>query len=154
MQRMAVEAAEDQHVVLVAGAGHVSVEALCADTQLAPAQVRIALAHRDAYPEEIAAVVEDNRRPLADVETLYPFVEVAGRKRMRLLLDANLSPKRIGLTLEDQGHDVLALAADPAVGALDDPDVLALAAREGRVLVTGNAKDFAPLLREWAEVAL
>ena len=56
-----------------------SAEALCADSQLTPAQVRIALAYRDAYPEEVAAAIEDNRRPLADVETLYPFVEVAGR---------------------------------------------------------------------------
>ena len=70
---------------------------------------------------------------------------------MRLLLDANLSPKRIGAALAEPGHDVLALATDPALGALDDPDVLALAAEEQRVLVTRNAKDFAPLLREWAE---
>ena len=56
-----------------------SVEALCADTELVPAQVRLALAYRDAYPEEVAAAVEDNRRPLGDVEALYPFVEVAGR---------------------------------------------------------------------------
>lgn len=70
---------------------------------------------------------------------------------MRLLLDANLSPKRIGAALAEQGHEVLSLAADPALGALDDPDVLVLAAEEQRVLVTRNAKDFAPLLREWAE---
>jgi predicted nuclease of predicted toxin-antitoxin system len=70
---------------------------------------------------------------------------------VHLLLDANLSPKRIGAALAEQGHEVLALAADPALGALDDPDVLALAAEEQRVLVTRNAKDFAPLLREWAE---
>jgi uncharacterized protein (DUF433 family) len=56
-----------------------SVEALRTDTQLTPAQVRLALAYRDAYPEEIAAAIEDNRRPLGDVEALYPFVEVAGR---------------------------------------------------------------------------
>jgi uncharacterized protein (DUF433 family) len=56
-----------------------SVEALCADTQLTPAQVRIALAYRNAYSEEITGAIEDNRRPLAEVETLYPFVEVAGR---------------------------------------------------------------------------
>jgi predicted nuclease of predicted toxin-antitoxin system len=70
---------------------------------------------------------------------------------MRLLLDANLSPKRIGAVLEQRGHDVLALATEPTMSALDDPAVLALAAEEGRILVTRNARDFAPLLREWAE---
>lgn len=55
-----------------------SVDALAAETHLTPAQVRIAVAYRDAYPEEIEAAVADNRRPLDDLHTLYPFVEVAG----------------------------------------------------------------------------
>jgi predicted nuclease of predicted toxin-antitoxin system len=70
---------------------------------------------------------------------------------VRLLLDANLSPKRIGAALQRRGHDVLCLASDPALGALDDPQVLELAAEQGRILITRNARDFAPLLREWAE---
>lgn len=70
---------------------------------------------------------------------------------MRLLLDANLSPKRVGGVLERHGHDVLALASDPVLGALDDPRVLELAAGRGRILVTRNSRDFAPLLRAWAE---
>lgn len=70
---------------------------------------------------------------------------------MRVLLDANLSPKRVGAALERLGHDVLALATDPTLGALDDRDVLALAAEQSRILVTRNARDFAPLLREWME---
>lgn len=70
---------------------------------------------------------------------------------MRLLLDANLSPKGIGEPLRDAGHDVRALAAEPALEGLDDPDVLALAADERRILVTRNSRDFAPILREWAE---
>ena len=70
---------------------------------------------------------------------------------MRLLLDANLSPKRIGGPLAKRGHDVLSLASDAALGALDDPQVLELAAEQGRILVTRNARDFAPLLREWGE---
>ena len=70
---------------------------------------------------------------------------------MRLLLDANLSPKRIGAPLEKRGHDVLSLASDAALGALDDPQVLEVAAEQGRILVTRNSRDFAPLLREWAE---
>lgn len=46
---------------------------------------------------------------------------------------------------------MLSLASDAALGALDDPQVLELAAREHRILVTRNSRDFAPLLREWAE---
>jgi predicted nuclease of predicted toxin-antitoxin system len=70
---------------------------------------------------------------------------------VRLLLDANLSPKRIGSALQKRGHDVLSLASDAALGALDDPQVLELAAGQGRILVTRNSRDFAPLLREWGE---
>lgn len=70
---------------------------------------------------------------------------------MRLLLDANLSPKRIGRPLQRRGHDVVSLASDPALSALDDPQVLEFAADEQRILVTRNSRDFAPILREWAE---
>ncbi|HEX9889556.1 MAG TPA: DUF5615 family PIN-like protein, partial [Nitriliruptorales bacterium] len=70
---------------------------------------------------------------------------------MRLLLDANLSPGRIAAVLEEQGHDVLSLASHRSFEALDDPEVLELATRERRILVTRNARDFAPLLRLWAE---
>lgn len=71
---------------------------------------------------------------------------------MRVLLDAQLSPRRIGSALERRGHDVLSLASDVVLGALDDPQVLACAAEEEeRILVTRNSRDFAPLLREWAE---
>ena len=70
---------------------------------------------------------------------------------MRLLLDANLSPKRIGSALQKRGHDVVSLASNAALGALDDPQVLELAAEQERILVTRNSRDFAPLLREWGE---
>ena len=70
---------------------------------------------------------------------------------MRLLLDANLSPQRIGSVLQKRGHDALSLAANPAFDALDDLQVLEMAAEQDRILVTRNSRDFAPLLREWAE---
>ncbi|MGO9973216.1 MAG: DUF5615 family PIN-like protein [Solirubrobacteraceae bacterium] len=70
---------------------------------------------------------------------------------MRLLLDANLSPRRIGGPLRAVGHDVLALAEDAAFEGLDDPVVLELASEQQRVLVTRNSRDFAPLARAWAE---
>lgn len=46
---------------------------------------------------------------------------------------------------------MLALAQDRALEGLADPNVLELAASEGRVLITRNSRDFAPLAREWAE---
>jgi hypothetical protein len=46
---------------------------------------------------------------------------------------------------------VLSLATDANLGVLGDPEVLALAADQDRILVTRNARDFAPLLRQWAE---
>lgn len=70
---------------------------------------------------------------------------------MRLLLDANLSPRGVGEPLRAAGHDVRSLAAEQALEGLDDPDVMSLAASEGRILVTRNSRDFAPILREWAE---
>jgi predicted nuclease of predicted toxin-antitoxin system len=70
---------------------------------------------------------------------------------VRLLLDANLSPRRIASRLRAAGHDVLALAEDAALEGLDDPAVLELSASQNRVLITRNSRDFAPLAREWAE---
>ncbi len=70
---------------------------------------------------------------------------------MRLLLDANLSPRGIAARLREAGHDVLALAEDVAFEGLPDPQVLELASAEQRVLITRNSRDFAPLARQWAE---
>jgi predicted nuclease of predicted toxin-antitoxin system len=70
---------------------------------------------------------------------------------LRLLLDANLSPRGIAAKLREVGHDVLALAEDASFEGLPDPQVLELAAAEQRVLITRNRRDFAPLARQWAE---
>jgi hypothetical protein len=70
---------------------------------------------------------------------------------VRLLLDAHLSHKRIAPRLREAGHDVLALSEDPRYDGMIDAQALELAIDERRVLVTCNAKDFAPILRTWAE---
>jgi predicted nuclease of predicted toxin-antitoxin system len=70
---------------------------------------------------------------------------------LRLLLDANLSPRGIAAKLREAGHDVLALAEEATYEGLPDPQVLELAATEQRVLITRNSRDFAPLARQWAE---
>lgn len=56
-----------------------SEEALLAETHLTPAQLRIALAYRDAHPDEIEEAIAENRRPIEEAGVLYPFIEVAGR---------------------------------------------------------------------------
>lgn len=66
-----------------------------------------------------------------------------------MLLDAHFSGRAIGTALTARGHDVLALDANLLSKALRDPEVLALATSEGRVLVTVNVKDFMPLVHRW-----
>jgi predicted nuclease of predicted toxin-antitoxin system len=70
---------------------------------------------------------------------------------LRLLLDANLSAKRIGEPLSRRGHDVHAITAEPELEGLDDESVLELAAARKRILLTRSSRDFAPLCRTWAE---
>ncbi|HEV7941751.1 MAG TPA: DUF5615 family PIN-like protein [Solirubrobacteraceae bacterium] len=70
---------------------------------------------------------------------------------MRLLLDANLSPRGVASPLRQNKHDVLAPAEDASYEGLPDPQVLELAATQQRILITRNSRDFAPLARQWAE---
>lgn len=70
---------------------------------------------------------------------------------MRVLLDAHISSRRVGRSLERRGHDVLALDQDEFLAALPDEQVLEAALAEKRVLITRNVRDFVPILREWAE---
>lgn len=70
---------------------------------------------------------------------------------MRILLDAHISGRTVGKALIEDDHDVRALDSEIELEGLSDPEVLELAAAEGRVLVTANIRDFEPLLREWAD---
>jgi hypothetical protein len=54
-----------------------SLERLLAETHLSERQVRLALAYREEFPEEIDELVAENRRPAAELHSLYPFIEVA-----------------------------------------------------------------------------
>jgi uncharacterized protein (DUF433 family) len=56
-----------------------SPEALVTAMPLTLAQVRLAMAYRDAYPDEIAEAISQNGRPLEDVVAQYPFIQVAAR---------------------------------------------------------------------------
>ena len=58
-----------------------SLERLLADTHLSERQVRLALAYREQYPEEVDELIAENRRPVAELRSLYPFVEVGSGSR-------------------------------------------------------------------------
>lgn len=55
-----------------------SPEVLAKDSHLSPAHIRLALAYRDAYRDEIDRFIEENRQPLDELRLLHPFIEVAG----------------------------------------------------------------------------
>lgn len=70
---------------------------------------------------------------------------------MRLILDLHVSGKRVGRALAEEGHDVRATDAEGHVfDAMADEDLLAVAAEEGRVLVSRNVRDFPRIAGEWA----
>jgi uncharacterized protein (DUF433 family) len=54
-----------------------SPEAIAADMPLSLAHVHVAMAYREAYPDEIDEAIADNRRPVGDVDVLFPFIDVA-----------------------------------------------------------------------------
>jgi hypothetical protein len=66
---------------------------------------------------------------------------------VRLLLDEMFSPQ-IARELRSRGHDVEAISGRAEWGALSDPDVLEVARRERRAIVTNNLRDFRPLHHE------
>jgi predicted nuclease of predicted toxin-antitoxin system len=66
---------------------------------------------------------------------------------VRFLLDEMLSPA-IARELQARGYDAEAVAGHPDREALPDPEVLALARAERRVIVTNNVRDFRPLHAE------
>lgn len=54
-----------------------SIERLLEETQLTERQVRLALAYRDGYPDEIAEAIAENRRSAEEWHELYPFIELS-----------------------------------------------------------------------------
>jgi uncharacterized protein (DUF433 family) len=52
-----------------------SIERLADETQLTERQVRVAIAYRDSYPDEITEALGQNRRTVAEWRELYPFIE-------------------------------------------------------------------------------
>lgn len=72
--------------------------------------------------------------------------------RIRLLLDVHIW-EGLTFTLQEQGYDVLHINHTP-YRELEDEDLLVLASREGRAILTCNHRDFVPLARIWYEKEL
>lgn len=70
---------------------------------------------------------------------------------MRLLLDAHVSGRRIGVALAERDHDVLAVDGARELDGSSDEELLRLAAAQQRILVTFDAADFPRICREWLE---
>lgn len=69
---------------------------------------------------------------------------------MKLLLDEQISG-RVAAPLREAGHDVVAASEEIGLRGLDDPDLFAVAQRDGRAVVTFNVSDFAAIAGEFAE---
>lgn len=68
---------------------------------------------------------------------------------MRLLLD-EMHAREVAAQLRERGVDAVAVSERLEWRGLPDPDLLAVATAERRVLVTENVKDFAALARAWS----
>jgi len=64
------------------------------------------------------------------------------------MLDAHVSGPRVGRSLKEMGHDVRAVDQEKELERLPDEQLFELAASDGRVLVTHNARDFLQILKE------
>lgn len=67
---------------------------------------------------------------------------------MKLLLD-EMYPARLARALRDRGVDVEGVDERNPLRGLADEELLVVAAREGRVLVSENVADFMRLYGEW-----
>lgn len=54
-----------------------SPELLIGETQLTERQVRLAMAYRDSYPDEISDAIAQNRRTAEEWHELYPFIQLS-----------------------------------------------------------------------------
>ena len=70
---------------------------------------------------------------------------------MRIVLDEQLSPRRVGEPIARHGHDVACVASESGLRGLTDHELLTYVAAERRVLITRNARDFVPIARDWAD---
>ena len=72
-----------------------------------------------------------------------------GLDAVRLLLDVHFS-LLIAVQLHERGHDARAAADDALVRQLPDEALLEHAVAGARALLTNNARDFLPIVGQWA----
>lgn len=70
-------------------------------------------------------------------------------KPVKLLLDEHIW-EGLAEALRERGHDVIHINHTEHRGVDDEP-LIALAASEGRAILTNNHRDFVPLARYWYE---
>jgi uncharacterized protein (DUF433 family) len=63
--------------VVEASAAFDSIETMARDTDLEERQIRLALAYREHYPDEIDAAIDENNRDADELRRLYPFLQIA-----------------------------------------------------------------------------
>ncbi len=68
---------------------------------------------------------------------------------MRLLLDEHHDAE-VARQLRQLGHDVVAVTERHELRGLPDPEIFSMATAEDRVVVTENARDYVPLVRQAA----
>jgi hypothetical protein len=57
-----------------------SVKRMVGETDLAEPRIRLALAYREQYPDEIEEAILENRRTLDETREMYPFVDTPGSR--------------------------------------------------------------------------
>ncbi len=67
---------------------------------------------------------------------------------MKLALDHHFTT-RLAIVLRERDHDVVA-AIEVGWHDLEDPALFERCVEDGRALLTNNARDFVPIVREWA----
>jgi predicted nuclease of predicted toxin-antitoxin system len=73
---------------------------------------------------------------------------------LRLLLDAHVSGRRIGVALRARGHDVLAVNEERGLDGRPDEELMELASVQRRILVTFDVADFrASVVNGWRLVS-
>ena len=70
---------------------------------------------------------------------------------MKLLLDEQISGE-VAKRLRERGVDAVAIAEEPSLRGLGDPDVFEIAQVQERAVVTYNRDDFEAIVRECAEL--
>jgi hypothetical protein len=54
-----------------------SIDRMAAESELQRREIALSLAYAEKYPDEIDGAIAENRRPLNELQELYPFLDIA-----------------------------------------------------------------------------